>query len=106
MAVSLTKAAVQQAQTLLQEKDAIWLRLAIRGGGCSGMMYHIDWVQSPEERDKTFDCDGINVCVDRKSYLYLNGTELDYEVSLVRQAFVFNNPMASRSCSCGESFMV
>ena len=106
MAVSLTPAAADRARTLLTEKGASWLRLAIRGGGCSGMMYHMDWVEAPQDLDKTFDCEGVQVCVDRKSYLYLNGTELDYEVSLVRQAFVFNNPMAERSCSCGESFMV
>lgn len=67
-------------------------------------MYHMDWVGSPEDSDKTYDFDGIQVCVDKKSYLFLNGVELDFQEDLVKAGFIFHNPEAKRSCSCGESF--
>ncbi|MFT4623549.1 MAG: iron-sulfur cluster assembly protein [Myxococcota bacterium] len=105
MAVTLTTAAAQRVQELLpSHPGADWLRLGIRGGGCSGLSYFMDFVPTPSEKDKTFDLAGVQVCVDRKSYLYLNGTEIDWEESLIAQRFVFNNPQAKRSCSCGESF--
>ena len=105
MAVTLTDAAVQRVHELLpNHPGARWLRLGIRGGGCSGLSYFMDFVPEPLDKDKVFDLGDVQVCVDRKSYLYLNGTELDWEESLVAQRFVFNNPHAKRSCSCGESF--
>ena len=84
----------------------MWLRLGVRGGGCSGFSYVMDFVQGPEDGDKVFTFDDVSVCVDKKSYLFINGIELDYESDLIRQQFVFNNPLAKRSCSCGESFSV
>ena len=108
MAVQLTSSATQRVTALIEQDPARpWLRLAIRGGGCSGMSYVMEFVESPGERDKvfTFD-DGIQVCIDRRSYLHLNGMEIDWEESLVSRAFRFNNPHATRTCSCGESFAV
>ena len=78
----------------------------MRGGGCTGLNYVLDWVATPQEDDKIFEFGTAQVCVDKKSYLFLNGIELDYQADLVSQAFVFNNPLAKRSCSCGESFAV
>jgi iron-sulfur cluster assembly protein len=106
MAISMTPKAIERARVLIAERDdaATWLRLGIRGGGCSGLSYFLDFVPTPEEKDKEFDFEGLPVCVDRKSYLYLNGTEVDYEESLIRAGFVFTNPLAKRTCSCGESF--
>ena len=66
----------------------------------------MDFVEGPGDGDKVFTFGDVSVCVDRKSYLFINGIELDYESDLVRQQFVFNNPLAKRSCSCGESFSV
>jgi iron-sulfur cluster assembly protein len=106
MPVQFTPAAVTRGKTLLTEKAARWLRVGIRSGGCSGMSYFMDYVPAPEDTDKQFEIDGLPVCVDRKSYLFLNGTEIDWEQSLVKQGFVFHNPTAKRSCSCGESFTV
>ncbi len=108
MAITLSPAAVLRAKELLQQPEHTgrWIRVGVRGGGCSGLMYFMDWVEQPDEKDKQYDFDGVPVCVDKKSYLFLNGTELHYEASLVRQAFVFNNPQAKRSCSCGESFTI
>lgn len=108
MALTLSERALARAKVLRSQPDheGKWLRVGIRGGGCSGLMYFLDWVETPDEKDRQYDFEGVPVCVDRKSYLFLNGTELDYEESLVRSAFIFNNPSAKRSCSCGESFTI
>lgn len=108
MAVELTTAAKARVRQLILEHDdgREWLRLAVRGGGCSGLMYHMDWVDTPTDGDKSFTFDDVKVCVDKKSYLFLNGIELDFEDTLVKSGFVFRNPEAKRSCSCGESFTV
>ncbi len=104
MAIQFSAAAVGRGKELAAEKGHPWLRLGIRGGGCSGLSYFMDFVDQPEDKDKQFEFDGLKVCVDRKSYLYLVGTEIDFEQSLVKSGFVFHNPAAKRSCSCGESF--
>ena len=107
MAVSLTDAAKDRVRELVQKNAAAsWLRLGVRGGGCSGFSYVMEFVGEPQDKDKIFEFDDVKVCVDRKSYLFLNGIELDWESDLIRQQFIFNNPQAKRSCSCGESFTV
>ncbi len=109
MAISLTDAAARRVSSvkLKRQTPEAWLRVGIRGGGCSGLSYFIDFVEEPGVKDKKFKFDGdVNVCIDRKSYLFLNGTEIDFESSLVKTGFVFHNPIASRSCSCGESFTI
>ncbi len=105
MAISFSDAAVARGKDLIESKPEVeWLRLAIQGGGCSGLSYHMEFVPQPQEKDKRFEFDGLSVCVDRKSYLYLNGTVVDFEATLVREGFVFANPAAKKTCSCGESF--
>ena len=104
MAISFSDAAITRGKTLANEKGQPWMRLGIRGGGCSGLSYFMDWVDEPVDKDKEFDFDGLKVCVDRKSYISLVGTEVDFEETLVRNGFVFHNPAAKRTCSCGESF--
>src|SRR5262245_22091934 len=99
MPIQFTTTAVDRGRTLLTEKGAAWMRLGIRSGGCSGFSYFVDFVAEPDATDKNFEFDGLKVCVDRKSYLFLNGTEVDFESSLVKQGFVFHNPSAKRSCS-------
>jgi iron-sulfur cluster assembly protein len=106
MAIEMTPRAVERGRALATEKAATWMRLGIRSGGCSGFSYFMDFVAEPEATDKQFEFDGLKVCVDRKSYLFLNGVELDFEDSLVKSGFVFHNPTAKRSCSCGESFSI
>lgn len=108
MAIQLTSSATQRVNELVnQDPTRPWLRLAIRGGGCSGMSYVMEFVDEPGERDKAFTFEGgVQVCIERRSYLYLNGMEIDWEENLVTRAFRFNNPHASRTCSCGESFAV
>ena len=109
MAVTITEPAKIRVRELVAERDDgnSWLRLSVRSGGCSGMMYDMEWVPEPTDGDKTFTFgDDVQVAVDRKSYLFLNGIELDFEDTLVRSGFIFVNPAAKRSCSCGESFTV
>ena len=80
------------------------LRLGVQGGGCSGLSYNIRFDTKARERDKVFEFEGVRVFVDPKSFLYLSGMTLDYEETLMRQGFVFNNPHAQKSCGCGSSF--
>ena len=106
---TLTDAAAKKVSELMaaeESSDELVLRVAVRPGGCSGFSYFVDFVAEPEATDKSFEFDGLKVCVDKKSYLFLNGTEVDFEQSLVKQGFVFHNPSAKRSCSCGESFSI
>jgi iron-sulfur cluster assembly protein len=108
MALSFTPAAIQRVKELKarrQTPDHV-LRLGVRGGGCSGLSYFIDFAEAPDAKDKVFDFDGVKVAVDRKSYLFVNGTEIDFQKGLMKTGFVFNNPLAAGTCSCGESFTV
>ena len=82
------------------------LRVAVRGGGCSGLAYVIEWAEAQKERDKVFEKDGIRVFVDPKSYLYLMGSELRYEETLMASGFKLENPNVKAACGCGESFAV
>ena len=80
------------------------LRLGVMGGGCSGLSYSIKFDTKPRERDRIYEFDGVRVFVDPKSFIYLHGMVVDYEETLMRQGFVFNNPNAQKSCGCGSSF--
>jgi len=80
------------------------LRVGVQGGGCSGLSYAMRLDTQARDRDKVFEEFGARVFVDPKSLLYLNGTTLEYEETLMRQGFVFVNPNAARNCGCGSSF--
>ena len=80
-----------------------YLRVSLRGGGCSGFKYQYDFVEVPSEKDKVFDFEDVKICIDGKSYLFLNGVEIDYEEDLFKSGLVFNTPSAKRTCGCGES---
>lgn len=80
------------------------LRLGVQGGGCSGLSYVIRFENGPAERDRIFQFGDVRVFIDPKSFIYLHGMVLDYEQTLMRQGFVFNNPNAQKSCGCGSSF--
>jgi iron-sulfur cluster assembly protein len=83
-----------------------FIRVGVDGGGCSGLSYKLEFDNNLKEGDQMFEDKGIKVVVDRKSFLYLVGTELEYTGGLNGKGFVFNNPNASRTCGCGESFSV
>lgn len=82
------------------------IRVAVEGGGCSGLMYNLDFSSQPQTSDMVFEDKGIKIMVDKKSILYLAGTELDFSDGLNGKGFQFKNPNASRVCGCGESFAV
>jgi iron-sulfur cluster assembly protein len=82
------------------------LRLGVQGGGCSGLTYAMRLENAARARDKVIEENGARVFVDPKSYVYLEDTTLDYEETLMRQGFIFQNPRAARTCGCGTSFTV
>lgn len=83
-----------------------FVRVGVKGGGCSGLEYQLSFDTVEKEGDQVFEDKGVKVVVDMKSLLYLYGTELDYSGGLNGKGFVFKNPNATRTCSCGESFAV
>ena len=83
-----------------------FLRVGVEGGGCSGLSYKLDFDSSMQDGDQLFEDRGIKILVDKKSFLYLIGTELDFTGGLNGKGFAFNNPNATRTCGCGESFAV
>jgi len=82
------------------------IRVAVKGGGCSGLMYELDFDEGTVPTDKIFEDKGVKIMVDKKSLLYLAGTILDFSDGLNGKGFQFINPNASRTCGCGESFSV
>ena len=83
-----------------------FIRVGVKGGGCSGLMYDLEFDSDLKEEDKLIEDNGIKVVVDKKSILYLAGTELDFSGGLNGKGFNFINPNASRTCGCGESFSI
>ena len=106
MALALTETAVKQVKELMktQNLESVYLRMGVKGGGCSGLSYALEFDNETGPRDKKFDIDGVQVVCDKKSYLYLNGTTLDYVTEGLTGGFTFSNPNAKSSCGCGTSF--
>ena len=84
--------------------DSSFVRVGVKSGGCSGLSYDMDFVDKAKDGDQLFQENGIKVLVEKKSLLYLIGTTLEYSGGLNGKGFAFNNPNASRTCGCGESF--
>lgn len=84
--------------------DQHFVRVSVTSGGCSGLTYNMQFDNQSQPTDEVFEDKGIKLVVDPKSILYLLGTELDFSEGLTGKGFYFNNPNASRTCSCGESF--
>ena len=104
--IKLTEGAARKVSTLLnrQGRPAGVLRVAVIGGGCSGLQYKMDLQDAPALRDILVESAGVRVVVDPKSALYVTGSELDYVDALQDGGFKVKNPNAATSCSCGESF--
>ena len=81
-----------------------FVRVGVKSGGCSGLSYELKFDKSKDDDDKVFEDNAIKIIVDKKSFLYLVGTILEYSGGLNGKGFVFNNPNAQRTCGCGESF--
>jgi iron-sulfur cluster assembly protein len=106
--IKVTDSARKQAIKLMEESgaDGSFIRVGVQGGGCSGLMYELDFDNKETEEDKVFEDNGVKIVVDKKSFLYLIGTTLDFSGGLNGKGFVFQNPNADRTCGCGESFSI
>jgi iron-sulfur cluster assembly protein len=107
MALALSENAVKQVKELKQVQslpENVFLRMGVKGGGCSGMSYSLEFDTEMGPHDKEFEIDGIKIVCDKKSYIYLTGTTLDYVQQGLTGGFTFVNPNAKSSCGCGTSF--
>ncbi len=106
--ITITDRAVAKAKSFREKMGAPddWvMSVGLQGGGCSGFKYLIDFIEPPEDESiyKSIESDGLRVLVDKKSYLFLIGTEIDYVETMMSSGFEFNSPLAKNSCGCGES---
>ena len=107
--ITVTEKAKDKLAVLRSESsydENYFVRVGVEGGGCSGLSYKLDFDKEHKPDDKMFEDKGVQIVVDKKSFLYLVGTELDFTDGLNGKGFVFINPNASRTCGCGESFSV
>ena len=106
--IKVTETAKQRVVMLMTEEgyDATkdFVRVGVKSGGCSGLSYELKFDDKKEDADKVFEDNEVRIIVDKKSFLYLVGTVLEYSGGLNGKGFVFNNPNAQRTCGCGESF--
>lgn len=108
MSVELTQTAVKEIRSICQqqklEMEKVYLKVGVKGGGCSGFSYILDLTENKNENDEEFEANGIRVICDPKSLLYLDGTQIDFKEELMQRGFVFKNPNATSTCGCGSSF--
>ena len=104
--ITLSEAALKEVKRLINVQGLTegGLRLGVKGGGCSGLSYTINFDEKISQHDQVHDCDGVKVIVDAKSAIYLQGTQLDFQKDLMGGNFKFVNPNADKTCGCGESF--
>ena len=102
-AVTITPAAVKQIAKLMAKDGHQGLRIGVKKGGCAGMEYTMDYVDAIEQHDEVVEQDGARVMIAPMAQMFLFGTEIDYEVSLLESGFKFNNPNVADACGCGES---
>ncbi|PIE36633.1 MAG: iron-sulfur cluster assembly protein IscA [Gammaproteobacteria bacterium] len=107
MAISITQAAARHVRRQLDQRGSgLGIRVGVKTSGCSGMAYVLEFVDEAEPEDTVFENDGVQLYVDPKSLVYLDGTEMDYVREGVNEGFEFRNPNATGECGCGESFTV
>ncbi len=107
--ITITDSAKEKLSSLRKEAnhdENYFVRVGVAGGGCSGLTYQLDFDNEMKDGDKVFEDKGVKIVCDKKSFLYLIGTELEFSDGLNGKGFAFNNPNASRTCGCGESFSV
>lgn len=109
MPITLTESAVKEVKKIMADqeiKTGAHLRVGVRGGGCSGMNFSLDITEGKSEKDWEWDCDGVSLICDPKSYIYLKGTKVDFKDEVMARGFVFDCPGAKTTCGCGSSFSV
>ena len=109
MPVNLSEKAATEIKNIIKDQgldaEKTRLRVGVKGGGCSGFSYMLDLTEETKgESDEELECNGVKILVDMKSYLYLNGVEIDFKDEVMGRGFVFKNPNATSSCGCGSSF--
>ena len=106
MAIEISDKAVDEVRRRMDKEgiQAAGMRVGVKGGGCSGLSYNLTFETQTRTGDKVFEREGVKLFCDLKSYIYLNGTLLDYDSGLMGKGFVFMNPNAKKSCGCGSSF--
>ena len=107
MTITMTKFAEERIFDMMQRGDLdlekTYLRLGLRSGGCSGYSYLFEFTDEYDDKDRIFEFGNVKICVDKKSFLFLNGMEIDYEETPFKSGIKLNNPAVSRTCGCGES---
>ena len=109
MPILLTEKAASEVKEIIKSQnlpeDKTRLRVGVKGGGCSGFSYMLDLTEEPKsELDEELEVHGVKILIDMKSYLYLNGVEIDFKDEVMGRGFVFKNPNATSTCGCGSSF--
>ena len=107
--ISLTETAAKQIQKILDQQNVpageAKIRVGVKGGGCSGFTYTFEFDTQRRKFDLEFESQGFSILVDKKSHIYINGTEIDWSFSLSDRGLKFNNPAANKSCGCKTSFL-
>jgi len=109
MPITLSETAAKEIQSIIREQDlpaeTTRLRVGVKGGGCSGFSYMLDLTEDAKsDGDEEMESHGVRILCDMRSYLYLNGTEIDFRDEVMGRGFVFKNPNATSTCGCGSSF--
>ena len=104
--MTLTDAAAARVAEIMTEKGAGFLRVGVTNGGCAGMEYVMDYVETAEPLDEVVEDKGVKIVVDAKAVLFLLGSVVDYETTLLHEKFVFTNPNQTDACGCGESVTI
>lgn len=106
--IEIDASAAERISKLLAERGTpqAGLRIRVRGGGCTGMQYDMEFADAPREKDRTFEAHGVRIFVDPKSYIFLVGTVLSYHQGKLESGFKLQNPNVKQSCGCGESFTI
>ncbi len=104
--VTLTDAAAQRVREILNDRDKGYLRVGVKNGGCAGMEYEMDYVESVAALDELIEDKDVQIVIDAKAVLFLLGTEIDYETTVLHSKFVFNNPNQTDACGCGISVTI
>jgi len=117
MSITITELAAKEIKTIIEQQKetaakngdtpaSLFLRVGVKGGGCSGFSYTLDLTENKSDNDESWAHHGIEVICDTKSQIYLDGTTIDFKDEVMGRGFVFTNPNASSSCGCGSSFSV
>lgn len=107
MNISVSDRAASEIQRILKDQDLgtkVYLRVSVRGGGCSGFQHKLDLDGETTDKDQLFEVNGVNVAIDNKSALYLDGATIDFHDDLNRRGFSVKNPASKGTCGCGSSF--